>query len=285
LLEIGAALFLAVPLILLERMLSGRIEGVRTNVQDQIKGVAADVHRAQTKIDQLGDETRSRIAAARESDTELLNRLRADASERNVWSALHRAQEFSALDNAGVRVRIPRASLRMRFNASPGDAVTAGPVEISVEDRDGRQITGFESWSADESAAEALVALAEDLWRKGAYPNDERFDATDIFDSLASALGTVLHVRTRGRNGGPLGPLVELDGPWALTQYGLEHVDDATRRVHTRQLLEDREGARATLLAADEEDDESVDAVIETAIQYHKGVAQRNADRRAPRRE
>jgi hypothetical protein len=192
-------------------------------------------------------------------------------------------QEFAALDDAGVRVRIPGAPLRMRFNARPGQDMQTGPVDISVEDRDGRQVSGFESWSADESAADALVALAEDLWRRGAYPNDERFDATQIFQSLADVLGTVLHVWTSGQTGGPVGRVIELDGTWALTQYGLEHIHDADRRVRTRRLLDDRYGARAALAGSEEEDAE-LDEVLETAVQYHKGVAQRTADLRAPRR-
>lgn len=284
LLEIGAALFLAVPLILLERLLSGRVERAREEVQDRIDSVAADVHRTQSQIEHLGEETRSRIAAKRESDKELLRRLSAEPTERNVWNALHRAQQFSALDPAGVRVRIPESSLRVRFNAVAADEASAGSVDISVEDRDGRQITGFESWTFDERAADALTALVEDLWRRGAYPDDERFDATDIFKRLASALGTVLTLWTNGRAGGALGPVVELDDPWALTQYGVEHVTDARRKVARRQLLDDRNGARERLRADDGDADESIDDVLETAVQYHKGVAQRAVDQRAPRR-
>ena len=281
LLEIGAALFLAVPLILLEQLLSLKIKESEANVQDQLEVVAEDVHRAQTRIDLLGDETLHEIAAARASDAEMVERLRADSSESNVWRALHRVQELLAVDDAGVRVRVPGASLRMRFKARPGDATAAGPVDISVEDRDGKKITGFESWSPDESAVDALVSLAQDLWRQGAYPNDERFDATEIFQSLADVLGTVLHVWTSGRPGGQLGRVIELHGPWVVTQYGLEHIDDAHRRVRTRKLLDDRDGARAALLTSDDQDAE-VNEAIKTAVAYHKGVAQRTADLRAP---
>ena len=168
----GAALLLAAPLILVERLMNERID----KDEDRGSSVADDVHRTQTKIDQLGQETRSRIAAARRGDTELLNRLRADASERNVWSALHRAQEFAGLDHEGVRVRIRDSSLRVRFNATPGDVLSAtGPVEISVEDRDGRPVS-CSTWSSDESAQDALATLAEDLQRHHEYPGDERLE-------------------------------------------------------------------------------------------------------------
>jgi hypothetical protein len=282
LLEIGAALFLAVPLILLERLMEHRISGVQTEVKSEIKSVAEDLSATKTKIDQLGRDTISRIAAARASDAELLDRLRSDASEKNVWSALHRAQEFATLDHEGLRVRIPNASLRMRFNATPGDAMTAGPVEISVEDRDGRLVSGYESWSADESAEDALAQLARDLQRHNEYPGDDRFDATDIFQRLADALGTIIGMASNGRRGGPLGRVVEIDGPWALTCHGLAHVGDGDRSVPTRQILDDRATARAVLLGADD-DDGQLDAVLDTAAEYHKGVAQRNADRRMSR--
>ena len=138
-LEVGAALLLAAPLILVERLVDQRLKTVETGVQN----VAEKVNRTQTKIDELGQETRSRIAAARQSDTELLEELETSPSERTVWNALQRAQEFAAVDHDGVRVRIPDASLRIRFNVTPGDAMTAGPVEISVEDSEraaGRRI-------------------------------------------------------------------------------------------------------------------------------------------------
>jgi hypothetical protein len=269
-LEIGAALFLAVPLILLERILRERIEGVETEVQN----VAQTVSQAQSTIEEISEEARSRIAAARASDVELLHKLRDDPSEENVWNALHRVEQFSALDPEGVRVLIPSSGLRMRFKAD-----AAGPVKISVEERDGTTVSGIGTWVADEPAGEALAELAESLQLAGDYSPDILVDAA-IFERLAETLEGVLRTRIDGRHGTLRDRLVELDGPWALTLYGVEHLNAPERRVRARVLLNDKRTAIAALADGESGADPAAEAMLETARKYHSGVARRAADQR-----
>jgi hypothetical protein len=265
-LELGAALFLAVPLILLERVLQG--------VESEVQSVAETVSQAQSTIEEISEETRTRIAAAQAGDAELLEKLREDPSEENVWNALHRVEQFSALDPDGVRVHLPDSELRMRFRADP-----AGPVRISVEKRDGTVVTSCGAWVADERAGEALADLAESLQLRGDYSPDVLVDAA-IFERLAATLEGVLRTRIDGRHGTLRDRLVELDDPWALTLYGVEHLSDPQRRVRARKLLNDRAGALAALVPDGARPDAAAERMLDTARQYHSGVARRAADRR-----
>jgi hypothetical protein len=274
LLELGAALFLAVPLILLERVLRERIEERIGGVETEVQHVAETVSRTQSTIDEISEETRTRIAAARASDVELLKKLRDSPSEENVWNALHRVEEFSALDPDGVRVHVPASDLRMRFRADP-----AGPVRISVEERDGTTVSGCGIWVADEPAGEALAELAESLQLSGEYSPDVLVDAA-MFERLAATLEGVLRTRIDGRHGTLHDRLVELDGPWALTLYGVEHLTDPQRRVRARVLLNDKPAAIVALSGGGSSPDPVAEAMLETARQYHSGVARRAADRR-----
>lgn len=269
-LELGAALFLAVPLILLERILRERIE----DVESEVHHVAQSVSQAQSTIDEISEETKSRIAAARASDIDLLDRLRSQPSEENVWNALHRVEQFSALDRNGVRVEIPSSELRMRFTADP-----AGPVRISIEERDGTTVSGCGTWVPDEPAGEALAELAETLQLSGDYSPDILINAT-IFERLAATLEGVLQTRIDGLHGTLRDRLVELDSPWALTLYGVEHLSDPRRRVRARLLLNDRSAALAALVDPASPPDAAAEAMVDTARKYHSGVARRAADQR-----
>jgi hypothetical protein len=272
-LEVGAALFLAVPLILLERVLGERIK----NVDAKVQNVAQTVSRAQTTIDEISEETRSRITEARAGDAELLEQLNHDPPERTVWDGLHRIAQLSMLDPAGLRVQIPTSELRTRFRPD-----SAGPVRISVEDRDGTPITGDGSWIPDD-AGEVLAELATSF-QLAPYAVDIEDHATEIFEELAATLKTLLRLRIDGRPGGPLDRLVELHHPWALTLYGVEHVDDPSRKVRARRLLDDRTGARELLSQGEEDDTGPLDAVLETATLYHSGMARRAVNQIVPHR-
>ena len=117
-----------------------------------------------------------------------------------MWNALHRVEQFSALDPEGVRVHIPDSELRLRFRADP-----AGPVRISVEERDGTTVSACSTWIVDEPASEALSELAESMQLTGDYSPDVLVNAT-IFERLAATLEGVLETRIDSRHGTLPGP-------------------------------------------------------------------------------
>jgi hypothetical protein len=296
LLEIGAALFLGIPLLLLERVMNTRMSEVQRaakaaqesihSVETKVQTVQQDVKEARTAIDELGRATAERISAARAEDSRAIQALRHDPSETNVWGLLNRAQDLEALDPLGVRVSLPGTPFRVRFGALPPDpaARRAAVVRLAVETPDGDELAADEEWSAAEPAADALTRLARELQRAGKYPGDARFDATLLFERLASTLETVLALRTGGRRGAQLGAVVELIGEWALTVQGLEHVDDDRRDVSADKLRTSPAAARAELDAGDGADGDGAFAeAFETAVAYHRGQHRRAAEARLRR--
>lgn len=283
LLEIGAALILVVPLLFLERLMESRLSRLREASEEKIETVRAEVENvrqgvqeARTQIRELGQATASRIAAMRDDDADAVRAVRDDVTEGNVWNLLHRAQDRETLDRRGVRVRVPGSAFRLRFRAVPAAGTAGGSVAIEVEDRNGDPASAAEEWSPAEPADMALAALVAELQRTGGYPGS--FDAEAIFERLADALETVLNLRSAGRKGGPLGRLIEIDGPWAITDRGLEHLTDSRRAISAKRLLSDREAARAALASGDPEADDRLASALETAFEYHRGQ-----DRRAAR--
>jgi hypothetical protein len=284
-LEVGSALFLAIPLVLVEDVLEAvnrRQAETEASLRKDLRGVKRDVQEARTRIEVLGEATADRIAATRASDSAAVRAFRDDASELNAWRLLRRAQDLAALDPRGARVRLPGSTLRARFRAerSSVDDGDVGLVLMAVEDADGERLAGTEAWSYEESADEALSRLADELQSAGRYPGDASFDAEAIFNGLADTVGTVVALRTGGIDGAHLAPVIELEGDWALTVDGLAHIGDDRRRVPARLLLSDRDQARATLSGADEiaSPGDRYESAIETALSYHSGE-----DRRAAR--
>ena len=276
LLDIGVALLLAVPLLFVERLVEFRIgqlaaaaEQSIDSVRNEIEHVRRDVRHTRIEIDRLGQATADRIAAARAADADGVQALRDDPSAENTRRLIRRAAELSAIDARGARVRLPFAPLWIRF-AAGAESVVA----VSVEDRDGELLAGEEEWSPAEGAEQALARLAEGLQRVDRYPGDRAFDTTSVFKDLADTLGTVLALRTGGREGARLGPVVELAGEWAITADGLEHLEDDNRALTVEHLLPDPEAAQAALEAEAE--------VLATAVAYHRGEARRAARRLVP---
>ena len=290
LLEIGAAFFLIVPLVILERVINRTIGEANQHQADLHKEVATkveevqqDVQDARTRIDELDAALARQMASMRAADVDALQGLHADVSESNTWSLLCRARDLGAVEARGVRIRLPDCDLRVRFAPMPSaHDRKAGSVRLSFEGADGEEIAAPEDWSPDEPAHHALARLAENLQRAGVYPGDRSFNAVAIFEGLIELLGTVIARRTGERDGAHLGPIIELTGPWAITTHGLEHVDDDRRAVESTLLLRSRETAHTALLAGRPDVDQSLVDALEAAVQYHSGEHRRAARRRVP---
>lgn len=273
-LEVGSALFLAVPLVFVERFMAG--------IREEVKSVKEDV---QAEIESLGKATGDLIADARAADTSSVRELQNEGAEPIAWRLLRRAQYLGAIDRRGVRVRLPDSDLRVRFAPEATAGEGAGAVVLSVEGADGGPLAGDEVWSPTEPAAIALSQLAQDLQRVGRYPGDSSFNDTEIVDRLGDTLDAVIALRTGGRRGAHLAPVVELNGDWAITVDGLAHIDDDLRKVDALHLLSDPGEARADLLDRDSQVDESeqLRESFATAGEYHAGEHRRAAESRIPR--
>src|SRR5262249_44071232 len=159
------------------------------------------------------------IAAQRVTDADAVEDLRGDVSVENTLRLLRRARNLDAIDARGVRVRLPSAPLWLRFADLPGkeSAGHANVVFLSSEGRDGDPLVESEPWSPGERVEQPLARLAEALQRAGKYPGDETFDAAFIFRRLSDTFETALSLRTGGRKGANIGPVVELAADLAVT--------------------------------------------------------------------
>jgi hypothetical protein len=276
--NIGTTLFLAIPLVLLERLLETRIRELRRfaeesieDVRSDVEGVRQEVNEARMQIAGLGQATARRIADARAADAGLVQALREDVSQRNTWHALRRADELEALDVRGVRVRLPKANLRVRFKA----VADTGAVLLGIESPEGDQLVETEYWAADELAEQVVARLAEALQRAGSYPGDESFDAAAIFERLAETLETVLSLRSGGQQAARLGPVVELANRWAITSDGLERIGRERRVVEATLLRSSSDQASVKRSTRGARAD-----FVEAAVEYHRGEHRRAAAKR-----
>jgi hypothetical protein len=282
--EVGATLFIAAPLVLLERVMESRFRYATESVKSEVAAVRRDVKDARVKLDELGQATDSLISETRLADADAIRALREDVTEPNTWRLLQRAYQLGAIDAGGVRVRLPETSIWIRFSAiSAGPAEDSPTVQLCAEQQDAT-ILAAEEWTPEMPAKSALARIAEKLMSVGRYPGDEKFDAVSIFGYLIDTLDIVLPLRTRGRTGGLLGPVVELVGEWAVTADGLEHLTDEARAVTAKQMLDDEGRARTTLLdGLTAAPGAEFDQAFETATEYHRGLDRLEARRRVPR--
>jgi hypothetical protein len=254
LLELGVALGLGAALLFVEQLVEKSIENVRR------------------ELTELGKATAERIAAAREADADIVRAFRDDVTVPNVLRALRRAHDLDAVDARGVRVRLPDATLWLRFTPSSlHDAI-----HLTVEACDGGQPLGSEDWSDGEPVEQALELLAQALQKAGAYRGVESFNERTIFENLAETLEVVLSLRTGGAN---LAPVVEVAGEWAITSKGLEHVEDRELIVLAEPLTSQPTRERENLLARANSrlgsfraDGSLLLEAFDTAVEYHRGM-------------
>ena len=287
-LEIGAALFLAIPLVLVEDIL----ESVNRRQQETEKSLRSDLHlvtrevqEARNQIEELGRATNEQISAERDADVEAGEDARNNPTEPNLWRLLTRAHELGATDPRGIRVQLPGSDLRMRFAAEPvlADDVGSGSVATSVEQADAERVAGPVEWGLDQPAAEVLPRLAAELQAAGRYPGDDSFDAAAIFTMLINVLDRLIGLRTGRIQGARLPAVVEVHGVWALTVDGLADTTSNDRRVPARLLLAEREQALEQLGAGDAAQDGTLVGAIEAAVAFHSGRDRRAARERLPR--
>lgn len=287
-LEIGAALFLAIPLVLLEDIL----ESVNRRQQETVRSIRSDLHEvtrevqeARTQIDELGRATTERISAERDADAAASADARAHPTEANVWRLLSRGHGLRATDPRGIRVQLPGSDLRMRFAAEPasGEDEGSGSVATSVEQADGERVAGPVAWRLDQPGEQVLPRLASELQTAGRYPGDDSFDAAAIFSALIDALDRLIALRTGRVQGARLPAVIEVLGVWVLTVDGLAHTTRDDRRVSARLLLTEREQALEVLGDGDAAQDAALDEVMKTAVAFFSGRDRRRARERLER--
>ena len=107
--NLGTALLLGVLFIVLQQIITRRIDDVRTNTRDLQTGlgqVQRDLARTSERLDELTGATRSRNQSAHAELADEIRGLATDVSFRRVFGLLSRGEDLQ-VPRRGVRVRLP----------------------------------------------------------------------------------------------------------------------------------------------------------------------------------
>ena len=244
LLQVGSALVMLVPLVLLGWMIEVRLRRTEQRATS-IATELTEVRQTVARIDDVGAATRARQEASRD----YLERALAAVSEqpigRNVARLLDVAIGASVVAGAGVRVTIPGTELRLRLNLESGAADQG--LLLTIEHLDGTPIHEV-GWPPDAAADTAAVDVADALVVHNLYPGDDRFDASALLRDVLETVRTGIIART-GPGARLLGPLIEIPGrQWAIASDGLYSLD-RDYRIPAMRLWDSGEDWRGHMLS------------------------------------
>jgi hypothetical protein len=255
LLEIGAVLLLLVPLLLFERLFERRVERVERETAEQVAGVREEVATARAEVaaalGEVQESTEARLAERRASDQATVNRARDYLSLENVTRLLELAQRLGAVSSGGVRVPIPNASSRIKFEKVHMAHGASGDVWeefwVSIVDAEGERGPRV-TWQPEELGPDVMVNLIEVWQRAGTYPGEGFLNAKVIFEGLIETLDMVIERRRAGGERS-LGPMLERTSEhWALTDRGMEHLGALPYIIDAEKIRDDPEPTRDHML-------------------------------------
>jgi hypothetical protein len=201
--QLGSSLMLLVPLALLGFTLEKRMR----RTEEQLRATAA-------QLDTLTAVTRDRLAESRRHQDQVFDQARRAPSRSPILELLNDATRIGAIDDAGIRVRVPATTLRLRFRPSAADIL------VMVEEAEGA-VLGQADWNADESAESFAQELAEVLRKLDRYPGDASYDPATIFQRLIEILRLGVQARV-GEYPRDLEHLIEMpNDSWAICAGGL----------------------------------------------------------------
>ncbi|MCF3102353.1 hypothetical protein IPZ58_12260 [Streptomyces roseoverticillatus] len=257
LLQFGSSLVLIVPLIVLGRVFERRMQRTQDALSSDLADIQAQMRATRARLDTLGETSRDGLLD-RHRRRELLLREaeRAPTAER-LASLLHEAAGLQAVDDGGVRTRLPGSDLWLRLdlrrtaaaqNPVQPDRSTDETLHLTLEDRGGTAVSGT-AWTRDEQASAAARRLT--ARRAGAAPGTASAgtaaaalrDIDGLLRLLVATLRTAIAART-GQEPQDLGRLIELPNEqWAISADGL-WCRQRYFHVRTEQLLDARQDWR-----------------------------------------
>lgn len=258
LLNVGTGMVLFAVLYLIQLRILDRVEEVENHTDQAVQGLSREVevvrdevHSAQIKLGELGEQTRGILAEQADATSEAFDAFRDDITCETTVAILDEGVRVRGVSRNGVRVEVPNSTLWLRFNVVSMEPVapdlsstsaSGNAVWLALEEIGGTRVGDF-VWERSESATETMVTLAQRLQQLGAYPGGESFSPDDIFSSLQRVLKIAVGARTRSsRYPADLGPLIEVPNQqWAITEAGLECLE--RRYVIPRGRLDEPWGA------------------------------------------
>ncbi|MGK5543201.1 hypothetical protein ACSNOH_00370 [Streptomyces sp. URMC 127] len=264
LLQFGSSLVLIVPLLVLGRVLERRLRSTQDALSSDLADIQAQMRATRARLDTLGETSRDGLLD-RHRRRELLLRdaERAPTADR-LAALLREAAGLQAVDDGGVRTRLPGSDLWLRLdlrrNATPAVPPQAQPgpsagevLSLMLEDRGGSAVSET-VWARDEQASAAARRLT--ARRTGTVPGTASTvtaaaalrDIDGLLRLLVATLRTAIAART-GQEQQDLGRIIELPNEqWAISADGL-WCRQRYFHIRTEQLLDARQDWRRYALA------------------------------------
>lgn len=229
LIEVGAAIMLLAPLLLIEQ----RFEQRQQQLLERVEDIAQQVQQTRIRLDQLDEATQVRIEQATRDDEALFRSFEESQRFGTASYLMQRALELNAITPDGVRVAIPGhelrplATLRLRFRLANDDLIS-----VSVEDRNGRTVLHRSGAIKDNRAlwdkAKTVDALMSDvvvrLQAIGVY-SPGAFRPEAVMRDFLETLQLGIESRTAVVPLKIHEPLIErLRGGWVITDGALRHL-------------------------------------------------------------
>ncbi|MEV5080574.1 MULTISPECIES: hypothetical protein [unclassified Streptomyces] len=260
LLQFGSSLVLIVPLIVIGRVLERRMQRTQDALSSDLADIQAQMRATRARLDTLGETSRDGLLD-RHRRRELLLRdaERAPTAER-LAALLHEAAGLQAVDDGGVRTRLPGSDLWLRLDlrrtaAAPNQQNQAQPgrrtdetLHLTLEDRGGAAASET-AWAREEQASAAARRLT--ARRAVTVPGTASAgtaaaalrDIDGLLRLLVATLRTAIAART-GQEQQDFGRLIELPNEqWAISADGL-WCRQRYFHIRTEQLLDARQDWR-----------------------------------------
>lgn len=150
----------------------------------------------------------------------------------SLYVIFQRALELRVISAQRYFVDIPNSDYKLRTVAI-GDA---DPARILVEicSNTFRSVSEPFEWHRTVEALDVAAYIARELQRLGALPEGDRFDPDGIFHRLVTKLVVYIRMRTEGRYR-EIGEIIYAPNDvWAVTEYGIEALQDSYFVHHSR---------------------------------------------------
>ncbi|MFE0043389.1 hypothetical protein [Streptomyces albireticuli] len=262
LLQFGSSLVLIVPLIVLGRVFERRMQRTQDALSSDLADIQAQMRATRARLDTLGETSRDGLLDRHRRRELLLREAEREPTAERLASLLHEAAGLQAVDDGGVRTRLPGSDLWLRLDlrrtgaaqnqAQPGRSADA-TLHLTLEDRGGAAVSET-AWARDERASAAARRLT--ARRASAVPGTVSAgtaaaalrDIDGLLRPLVATLRTAIAART-GQEQQDLGRLIELPNEqWAISADGL-WCRQRYFHIRTEQLLDARQDWRRYALA------------------------------------
>lgn len=220
--NVGTAMALFGPLLLIERQLDRRI----TNVGRQAEQAGEQARVAVRQVGDLSERVQAGLQEIRDEDEAVKERAAKGEHQEDLVGLYKRAASYGSIDRLGLRIAAPdpfEIWMRIRVISREDNGDPVDLVELSFENQNLSPAGGTVIWSPGQPAEEVFLQLAKNLQQVGAWLGDEAYDPLAILSAFATALGRIVDIWS-GPGGNPqVRPIAALlDSDWAVTRMGLD---------------------------------------------------------------